>query len=96
MSLTKQDVKKAADLARIEITDQEAESALAPLKKVFTLIEEMQQLNTENVEPMAHAQDISTRLRDDLVTEVDQRELLQASAPAVKNGLFLVPKVIDQ
>ncbi|MDC1310871.1 Asp-tRNA(Asn)/Glu-tRNA(Gln) amidotransferase subunit GatC [Burkholderiales bacterium] len=96
MSLTKQDVKKAADLARIEITDQEAEDALDPLKKVFTLIEEMQQLNTENVEPMAHAQDISTRLRDDVVTEVDQRELLQASAPAIENGLFLVPKVIDQ
>ncbi|MBA4741016.1 MAG: Asp-tRNA(Asn)/Glu-tRNA(Gln) amidotransferase subunit GatC [Burkholderiales bacterium] len=96
MSLTKQDVKKAADLARIEVTDQEAEDALGPLKKVFALIEEMQQLDTEAVEPMAHAQDISTRLRDDIVTEKDQREILQASAPAVEKGLFLVPKVIDQ
>jgi aspartyl-tRNA(Asn)/glutamyl-tRNA(Gln) amidotransferase subunit C len=95
MSLSKQDVKKAANLARIEVTDQEAEDALGPLEKVFALIEEMQQLETENVEPMAHAQDISTRLRDDIVTEKDQRETLQASAPAVEKGLFLVPKVID-
>ena len=95
MSLSKQDVKKAADLARIEVTDQEAGDALGPLEKVFALIEEMQQLDTENVEPMAHAQDISTRLRDDIVTETDQRETLQASAPAFEKGLFLVPKVID-
>ncbi|MDA0830048.1 MAG: Asp-tRNA(Asn)/Glu-tRNA(Gln) amidotransferase subunit GatC [Burkholderiales bacterium] len=95
MSLSKQDVKKAAALARIEVTDQEVENALDPLKQVFTLIKEMQNLDTEGVEPMAHAQDISTRLREDIVTEIDQREALQANAPAVENGLFLVPKVID-
>ena len=95
MSLSKQDVQKAAALARIEVTDQEVEDALEPLKHVFTLIKEMQNLDTEGVEPMAHAQDISTRLRDDIVTEIDRREVLQASAPAVENGLFLVPKVID-
>ena len=95
MSLSKQDVKKAANLARIEVTDQEAGDALGPLEKVFALIEEMQQLDTENLEPLAHAQDISTRLPYDIVTEKDQRETLQASAPAVEKGLFLVPKVID-
>ena len=95
MSLSKQDVKKAAALARIEVTDQEVENALDPLKQVFTLIKEMQNLDTEGVEPMAHAQDISTRLREDIVTEIDQREALQANAPAVENGLFIVPKVID-
>ena len=95
MSLSKQDVQKAAALARIEVTDQEVEDALEPLKQVFTLIKEMQNLDTEGVEPMAHAQDISTRLRDDIVTEIDRREVLQASEPAVENGLFLVPKVID-
>ncbi len=95
MSLSKQDVQKAAALARIEVTDLEVEDALEPLKQVFTLIKEMQNLDTEGVEPMAHAQDISTRLRDDIVTEIDRREVLQASAPAVENGLFLVPKVID-
>ena len=95
MSLSKQDVKKAAALARIEVTYQEVENALDPLKQVFTLIKEMQNLDTEGVEPMAHAQDISTRLREDIVTEIDQREALQANAPAVENGLFIVPKVID-
>ncbi|MBT6184132.1 MAG: Asp-tRNA(Asn)/Glu-tRNA(Gln) amidotransferase subunit GatC [Burkholderiales bacterium] len=95
MPLNKQDVKKAADLARIAISDDEAEAALAPLKQVFTLIEQMQTQDTDGVEPMAHAQDISSRLREDIVTETDKREALQASAPATEKGLFLVPKVID-
>lgn len=95
MPLNKQDVKKAADLARIAISDDEAEAALAPLEQVFTLIEEMQTQDTDGVEPMAHAQDISSRLREDTVTETNKREALQASAPATEKGLFLVPKVID-
>ena len=95
MPLNKQDVKKAADLARIAISDDEAEAALVPLKQVFTLIEQMQMQDTDGVEPMAHAQDISSRLREDIVTETDKREALQASAPATEKGLFLVPKVID-
>jgi aspartyl-tRNA(Asn)/glutamyl-tRNA(Gln) amidotransferase subunit C len=95
MPLNKQDVKKAADLARIAISDDEAEAALAPLEQVFTLIEQMQTQDTDGVEPMAHAQDISSRLREDTVTETNKREALQASAPATEKGLFLVPKVID-
>ena len=95
MPLNKQDVKKAADLARIAISDDEAEAALAPLEQVFTLIEQMQTQDTDGVEPMAHAQDISSRLREDIVTETNKREALQASAPATEKGLFLVPKVID-
>lgn len=95
MPLNKQDVKKAADLARIAISDDEAEAALAPLEQVFTLIEQMQTQDTDGVEPMAHAQDISSRLREDIVTETDKREALQASAPATEKGPFLVPKVID-
>ena len=95
MPLNKQDVKKAADLARIAISDDEAEAALAPLKQVFTLIEQMQTQDIDGVEPMAHAQDISSRLREDTVTETNKREALQASAPATEKGLFLVPKVID-
>ena len=63
MPLNKQDVKKAADLARIAISDDEAEAALAPLEQVFTLIEQMQTQDTDGVEPMAHAQDISSRQR---------------------------------
>jgi aspartyl-tRNA(Asn)/glutamyl-tRNA(Gln) amidotransferase subunit C len=95
MPLNKQDVKKAADLARIAISDDEAEAALVPLEQVFTLIEQMQTQDTDGVEPMAHAQDISSRLREDTVTETNKREALQSSAPATEKGLFLVPKVID-
>ena len=95
MPLNKQDVKKAADLARIAISDDEAEASLAPLDQAFTLIEQMQTQDTDGVEPMAYAQDISSRLREDTVTETNKREALQASAPATEKGLFLVPKVID-
>ena len=95
MALTKNDVYKVATLARIEISDEQAEATLGQLNKVFALIEEMQTVDTTDIEPMAHAQDISTRLRDDVVTEKDEHEALQSNAPAVERALFLVPKVIE-
>ncbi|HEU5283011.1 MAG TPA: Asp-tRNA(Asn)/Glu-tRNA(Gln) amidotransferase subunit GatC, partial [Burkholderiales bacterium] len=73
----------------------EIEQALAQLNGIFGLIEEMQAVSTEGVEPMAHAQDLVLRLRPDAVTRADQRTELQAIAPAVDNGLYLVPKVIE-
>lgn len=95
MAITKEDVTKAAQLARIDITKSEADTTLEQLKKVFLLIEDMKTIDTDEIEPMAHAQDISTRLREDVVTEHEQRENLQANAPAIDNALFLVPRVID-
>ena len=95
MALTKNDVYKVATLARIEISDEQAEATLVQLNKVFALIEEMQTVDTTDIEPMAHAQDISTRLRDDGVTEKDEHEALQSNAPSVERTLFLVPKVIE-
>ncbi len=95
MALTKNDVYKVATLARIEISDEQAEETLGQLNKVFALIEEMQTVDTTDIEPMAHAQDISTRLRDDVVTEKDEHKALQSNAPAVERALFLVPKVIE-
>ena len=95
MALTKNDVYKVATLARIEISDEQAEETLGQLNKVFALIEEMQTVDTTDIEPMAHAQDISTRLRDDVVTEKDEHEALQSIAPSVERALFLVPKVIE-
>ena len=95
MALTKNDVYKVATLARIEISDEQAEETLGQLNKVFALIEEMQTVDTTDIEPMAHAQDISTRLRDDVVTEKDEHEALQSNAPSVECALFLVPKVIE-
>ena len=95
MSLTLPEVKRVAWLARIEITDAEAAAAQGPLNDIFKLIEQMQSVDTEGVAPMAHAQDVVQRLRDDKVTESDQRALYQSIAPQVEDGLYLVPKVIE-
>ena len=95
MSLTLQEVKRVAWLARIEITDAEAAAAQGPLNDIFKLIEQMQSVDTEGVAPMAHAQDVVQRLREDEVTEPDQHALYQSIAPQVENGLYLVPKVIE-
>jgi aspartyl-tRNA(Asn)/glutamyl-tRNA(Gln) amidotransferase subunit C len=95
MSLSLQEVKRVAWLARIEITDAEAEAAQGHLNDIFKLIEQMQSVDTGGVEPMAHAQDVVQRLREDKVTEADQHTLYQSIAPQVENGLYLVPKVIE-
>ena len=95
MSLTLQEVKRVAWLARIEITDAEAAAAQGPLNDIFELIEQMQSVDTDGVQPMAHAQDLVQRLREDRVTEIDLHALYQSIAPQVENGLYLVPKVIE-
>jgi aspartyl-tRNA(Asn)/glutamyl-tRNA(Gln) amidotransferase subunit C len=95
MALTRDDVKRAARLARIAIDEKEADEVLAQLANIFGMIEEMRAVDVSGVEPMAHAQDVTARLREDVVTEADQRELFQSIAPRVENGLFLVPKVIE-
>ncbi|MBK7357074.1 Asp-tRNA(Asn)/Glu-tRNA(Gln) amidotransferase subunit GatC [Propionivibrio sp.] len=95
MSLTLEQVRRVAQLARIEISDAEAQTTLGHLNGIFGLIEAMQAVDTRNVEPMAHAQDLAQRLRDDCVTEVNQREAFQAIAPEIEAGLYLVPKVLE-
>ena len=95
MSLTTDDVKRIAHLARIEVTEDEAQATLAKLSGILGLIEQMQAVDTTGIEPMSHSQDVTQRLRDDVVTETNQRELFQSNAPAVENGLYLVPKVIE-
>ena len=95
MSLTLEQVRRVAHLARIEVSDAEAESTLGHLNGIFTLIEEMQAVDTKGVEPMAHAQDLAQRLRADRVNEENQREAFQAVAPETEAGLYLVPKVIE-
>ncbi len=95
MSLEISDVKRIAHLARIEIDDAGAETALKQLSGILGLIEEMQAVNTDGIEPMSHSQDVTQRLREDVVSETNQRELFQSIAPAVENGLYLVPKVIE-
>ena len=95
MSLTLDDVKRIAMLARIEVTDSESEQILGQLGGIFKLIEQMQSVDTAGIEPMAHAQDLVARRRPDTVTETDEHELFQSIAPEVEADLYLVPKVID-
>jgi aspartyl-tRNA(Asn)/glutamyl-tRNA(Gln) amidotransferase subunit C len=95
MALTLDDVKRIAQLARIEVAPDEANEVLARMTGIFGLIEEMQAVDTTGVEPMSHAQDVTLRLRDDVVTETDQHALFQSIAPQVEAALYLVPKVIE-
>lgn len=95
MSLNITDVKRIAHLARIEVSDLDAESYLVKLSGILGLIEQMQAVDTTGIAPMSHSQDLTQRLREDIVTETNQRGLFQSIAPAVENGLYLVPKVIE-
>lgn len=101
MSLTNADVRKVASLARLGMTETEIESAREQLSGIFDLIAEMQAVDTQGITPMSHAQDVTQRLRDDVVTEADQRELFQSlspqhqGSPQVEAGLYLVPQVIE-
>jgi aspartyl-tRNA(Asn)/glutamyl-tRNA(Gln) amidotransferase subunit C len=96
MSLTLEQVRRVAHLARIEVSDAEAETTLGHLNGIFTLIEAMQAVDTKGVEPMAHAQDLSQRLREDRVTEPNRaRRLPGRRRPDTEAGLYLVPKVIE-
>lgn len=95
MSLTLEQVRRVAHLARIDISDAEAETTLGHLNGIFTLIEAMQAVDTTGIEPMAHAQDVAQRLREDRVSEADRRDAYQAIAPETEAGLYLVPKVIE-
>jgi aspartyl-tRNA(Asn)/glutamyl-tRNA(Gln) amidotransferase subunit C len=95
MSLSIDDVNRIARLARIRVGGDEAAQYQARLNDVFTLIAEMQAVDTTGVAPMAHARDLFQRLREDVVTEPDRREAFQAVAPQTEAGLYLVPKVIE-
>jgi aspartyl-tRNA(Asn)/glutamyl-tRNA(Gln) amidotransferase subunit C len=95
MSLSLEQVQRIAHLARIEISESEALSTQGHLNGIFQLIEQMQAVDTRGVEPMAHAQDLSQRLREDVVSEESRRAAYQAVAPETEAGLYLVPKVIE-
>ena len=99
MALTPQDVSRIAHLARLELSAAEQASLLAQLNGFFGIVEQMSAVDTSGVEPLytplSALQQVSLRLRDDAVSDTDQRTLNQRSAPAVEDGLFLVPKVIE-
>ena len=95
MSLDKQDVQKIAHLARLSLSDNDAEQYKDSLTSMLDLVAQMQSINTDGVEPLAHPLEAKQRLRDDIVTEENRRDAFLANAPQTEAGLFLVPKVID-
>lgn len=99
MSLSSTDIARIAQLARLQLAPDESERLGSQINGFFALVERMQAVDTTGVEPLAHPvaaiEDITLRLREDEVSEPDQREANQKSAPAVEAGLFLVPKVIE-
>ena len=99
MSLTSSDIARIASLARLQLAPDESERMLGQINGFFDLVEQMRAVDTAGVEPLAHpvatVEDVTLRLAEDEVTEPNNREANQRSAPAVENGLFLVPKVIE-
>ncbi len=99
MSLSPDDVARIARLARIALAPDESAEVLARLNRVLALVDEMRAVDTAGIEPMAHALEAhlpqGQRLREDVPSEPDRRELYQSVAPAVEQGLYLVPKVIE-
>ena len=99
MALTPQDLHRIANLARLELQPNESEQMLTQLNGFFGLVEQMRAVDTSGITPLAHPSDtiapVSLRLREDQVSEPDNRSANQKSAPAVERGLFLVPKVIE-
>jgi aspartyl-tRNA(Asn)/glutamyl-tRNA(Gln) amidotransferase subunit C len=95
MSLSDDQVRRLARLARIAIRPDESQAVLERLNRVLGLIEQMRRVDTAGIEAMSHPLDARQLLRPDVVTESDQHELYQAVAPAVESGLYLVPKVME-
>ena len=95
MSLDKEQVRKIAHLARLKIDEADIDNYASNLSSILHLVEQMSQVNTEGVTPMAHPFDAVQRLREDVVTESNQREAFQAVAPKVEDGVYLVPRVIE-
>jgi aspartyl-tRNA(Asn)/glutamyl-tRNA(Gln) amidotransferase subunit C len=95
MSLDQADIEKLAELARVRIPDKDIDEVTARIAGILELVDQMQAVDTDGVEPMANPLDASQRLREDQVTEENQRDTFQALAPAVEDGLYLVPRVVE-
>lgn len=95
MAISTSDIEKLAKLARIAISDDAAAEVATRISNVLELVDQLQAVDTQGVTPMAHPLDAVQRLRPDVVTEPNERELFQSIAPAVQDGLYLVPQVIE-
>lgn len=95
MSVDQSDIAKVAELARLRIEASQTHEVVQKITDILTMIDEMQAVDTDAVEPMANPLDATQRLRADIVTEENRRDAFQAIAPATEAGLYLVPKVIE-
>jgi aspartyl-tRNA(Asn)/glutamyl-tRNA(Gln) amidotransferase subunit C len=95
MTIEQDEIEKIAELARIRIADTEIGQVTARITEILHMVDELQAVDTRDVEPMANPLDATQHLRADEVTENNRRDAFQAIAPAVENGLYLVPKVIE-
>ena len=93
--LSLEQIARIAELARLELGDADAAAMQQQLNGILAMVDRMQSVDTQGVEPMSHPQEAMQRLRDDEITERDQRAAFQEIAPAVEDGLYLVPKVIE-
>ena len=95
MALDRSDVEKIAHLARLGVNDDDIPRTTEALNSILGLVDQMQAVDTDGIEPLAHPLEATQRLRADVVTEENHRDAYQAIAPAVESGLYLVPKVIE-
>ncbi|MBN4075398.1 MAG: Asp-tRNA(Asn)/Glu-tRNA(Gln) amidotransferase GatCAB subunit C [SAR86 cluster bacterium] len=95
MSISADDIAYIAHLARLQLSEAEKQEAALNFKNILALIDQMQSADTDQLEPLSHAIEASQPLREDIVTEKNQRDDLQKIAPKCEQGLYLVPKVID-
>ena len=95
MALSKDDVLNIANLAKLQVNEDEVERYKQDLSRILEFVEQMNQADVDNIAPMAHPQEMMQPLREDAITETDQREKFQQIAPATQDGLYLVPKVIE-
>ncbi len=95
MSLDKEEIEKIAWLARLALDEDDISNYSRDLTNILSMIEQMNAIDTKNIEPLAHPLEINARLRDDAINETNQREKFQKLAPAVENGHYIVPKVIE-
>lgn len=96
MALTLNDVEKIARLSRLYLNDGEKAQTLQELNDIFAMVEKMQSVNTDGIEPMAHPHEAALRLREDKITETDRAADYQSVAPEVRNRLYIVPQVIEE
>ena len=95
MSLTRDQVQHIATLARLELLDEEFADVVSKLNRIVDFVDRLQAVPTDEVLPMAHPLDRAQRLRPDRITEADARDAIALNAPAVEDGYYLVPKVIE-